>query len=203
MSKFKDFVERKEDFNCDSQTLFNEMAILNPNSLNKIRNAIQFIHQNNIKCVLVGGMSVSHYVADRKLTPDVDLLTVDIENLKQILQEQNVPYSQLAGNEQYEGITVPQFDADFLDANAGNAKLNHYILQTAVNSNIAGVSIPVIDPCVLTIMKFEIGRDKDTDDAFKLLPTLDKNALKVHLTALKGDLRTASAKEIWQYAKVM
>jgi len=188
----------------ESQSLFKEMAILNPNAITKTQNALQFIHQNNIPGVLIGGMAVSHFTQDRALTPDVDFLTPNMAGLKELLHAQNIPFQPLASSGDFGGISVPQIDADFLDANEGNTKFNHYILQTAVTARIGGVSFPVINAAVLTIMKFMIGRDKDTEDAFKLLPTIPKDALKSHLKALRNSITgDIDAKTIWDYRAMM
>ncbi len=193
----------------ESQSLYKEMAILNPNAIAKTQNAFQFIHNNNIKGVLIGGMAVSHFASDRALTPDVDFLVEDMAGLKQLLLSQKIPFQQLSssgitGSGANGGIHVPQIDADFLDAKQNNVVFNQYILKTAVPARIGGVSFPVINPAVLAIRKLDLGREKDIEDAFKLLPTIPKEMLKLHLKALQhvltGDI---DAKTIWSYASAM
>lgn len=200
-------VDLKDGALFDSQSLFKEMAVLNPNSIFKIQNALQFIHKHNIQGVLIGGMAVSHFTQDRPLTPDIDFLVVNMSELKTILQQERIPFealisSGMASDGAAGGIHVPSLDADFLDVNQGNSKFNHYILQTATTARIGGSSIPIINPIVLLIRKFDLGREKDLEDAFKLLPTVPLSALKTHLKAvqnmLKGDV---NAKTIWDYAK--
>ena len=188
----------------DSQSLFKEMAVLNPKAISKTQNAFQFIHQNNIPGVIIGGLAVSHYTHDRPLTPDVDFMVPNIAALKTLLQQQNVHFQPLASSGSFGGVYVPELDADFLDANEGNVNLNRYIFKTAVPGKIGGVSFPIINSAVLTIMKFIIGRDKDTNDAFKLLPTVPKAELKIHLNALRKYLpEDMSASTIWSYAQAM
>lgn len=197
-----DIVNLKESSLFDSFSLFKEMAVLNPNAITKTQNAMQFIHQNNIPGVIIGGIAVSHYTHDRSLTPDVDFLTSNIAGLKAFLQKQNIPFQPLASSGEFGGIYVPQLDTDFLDANEGNSGLNHYVIKTATVARIGGVSFPIINSAVLTIMKFIIGRDKDQNDAFKLLPTIPKAELKVHLKALSKYLpEDMNAKTIWSYAQ--
>jgi predicted nucleotidyltransferase len=208
MMDFRDYFMAKDTVNLtdislfESQFLFKEMAVLNPNAIAKTQNAFQFIHDNNIRGVIIGGMAVSHYTQDRKLTPDVDFLTADINAVKAALQKNQMVSRPLASTGDFGGIYVPQLDADFLDANEGSdVALNHYILKTAKTATIGGVTFPIIDPAVLMIMKFVIGRDKDQTDAFKLLPTLNKAELKTHLKALKGILPQGMAKTIWDDAQ--
>ena len=186
----------------DSPYLFKEMAILNPSSISKIGKAVEFMRENKISAVVIGGMAVSHYVADRALTPDIDFLINDISHLKEFLTSKGIRYQALASDGAYEGIQIPDLDADFLDAQAGNVQLNQYVMKTAQTAKISGSQVEIISPSVLCIMKFCIGRQKDMNDAFKLLKVVDKAQLKADLMALKkcltGDI---TAKEIWNYVQ--
>lgn len=207
MTTFREFlmseiVNLKESTLFDSISLFNEMAVLNPNAIAKTQTAMEFIHQNKIPDVIIGGIAVANYTTDRPLTPDVDFLTVNISGIKALLDSKNIPYQPLASTGEFGGIYVPSLDADFLDASVGNVGLNNYILAHATTAKIGGASFPIIDLAVLTIMKFIIGRDKDTNDAFKLLPKVPKNDLKMHLKALSRYLpEDMDAKTIWSYAQ--
>ena len=208
MTTFKEFVmssvNLKESTLFDSSSLFKEMALLNPHAINKTQAAMQFIHQYKIPGAIIGGIAVANYVSDRPLTPDVDFLTSDLHQLKIILGSQNMKFQPLASSGDFGGVYVPDLDADFLDANEGNSRLNHYVLQTATKAQIGGMSFPIINPEVLTIMKFIIGRDKDQTDAFKLLPVINKAALKVHLKALQKYLpQDMDARTIWSYAQAL
>lgn len=186
----------------DSQSLHAEMAVLNPNAISKTQKAMQFIHDNNIPGVIIGGIAVSNFTHDRALTPDVDFLTANIENVKSVLQKSKIPFQTLASTGPYGGIYVPDLDTDFLDANIGHSNLNHYILKNPTFAKIGGLNFPIINPAILTIMKFIIGREKDQVDAFKLLPTVPKEDLKIHLKALKNYLpEEIDAKTIWGYAQ--
>ncbi len=208
MSNFRDFMstfDLKRATAFDSPSLFKEMAILNPNTLNKIQSALQFITKNHIDGIIIGGVAVSHYVHDRPLTPDIDFLAKDLENVKLILQQSNIKFRALASTTgDYGGIFVPEIDADFLDANVGNVGLQTYALRTSKRAMIGGVLVPIIDPCVLAIMKLEIGRTKDLEDAFKLLAIAHKDVMRAHLKAvskfLTGDM---NAKMIWSYCQAI
>lgn len=186
----------------ESKSLFKEMAVLNPNAIEKTQRAMQFIHDNNIDGVIIGGMAVSNYTEDRPLTPDVDFLTGDIRQVETILKAQNIQYQSLASTGDFGGISVPFFDTDFLDANVGTSKLNHYIINNPTTATIGGVEMPIISKELLTIMKFVIGRNKDTEDAFKLLAKCDIAVLKSHLQKLKGVVDDEVRKDIWSYAKM-
>jgi hypothetical protein len=188
-----------------SQTLFKEMAVMNPNTIEKATKAMQFIHDNKIHGAIIGGVAVSNYTEDRPLTPDIDFMTSDLELVKKILDEKNIPYRPLALTGSF-GIAVPSMDLDFLDASNGNENevaMNSYIIQTAKNETIGGQQFPMIDPAVLTIQKFTIGREKDTKDAFKLLPIVSKEEIKKHLKKLKPFIDPDELSSIWTMAKSM
>ena len=57
--------------------------------------------------------------------------------------------------------------------------VNMNIIDSAVPSLIAGMTILVANPAALGIQKFVTGRSKDIDDAFELLSVCDKAKLKV------------------------
>lgn len=191
----------------DSTTLLREMAIQSPSALNKIHKAFAFVTDNNLQdeCVLVGGMAVAHWTS-RTITPDVDFLCRNINAVKAALSKDGIDFSAVtfANLGTTGGFTVPSFDADFLDPAGSNLPVNMNILDSAAPSTIAGMTIMVADPAALAIQKFVTGRTKDLDDGFKLLAVCDKAKLKVMLKKLQRDLpEEMSAKEIWNYAKVV
>jgi predicted nucleotidyltransferase len=186
----------------ESKSLFKEMAILNPNAINKTQKAMQFIHDNHIEGVIIGGIAVSHYTEDRPLTPDVDFLTNNIHQIEQTLKANGIEYHPLASTGDFGGVNAETFDIDFLDANVGMSTLNNYIINHHTTTTIGGVQMPIINKELLTIMKFVIGRNKDTDDAFKLLAKCNIATLKTHLQKLKGIIEDEIRKEIWSYTKM-
>jgi hypothetical protein len=193
--------------NFDSATLLREMAIQSPSALNKIHKAFAFVTDNNLqdKLVLVGGMAVAHWLS-RAITPDVDFLCRNINAVKAMLSKDGIEFSPVTfanlGTEG--GFTVQSFEADFLDPEASNSAVNMNILDNAAPSTIAGMTILVAAPASLTIQKFVTGRTKDLDDGFKLLSVCDLSKLKTMLKKLKHDLpEDMSAKEIWNYAKLL
>lgn len=187
-----------------SKTLFKEMALLNPNAIKKTTNAFQWVHDNQINGVLIGGMSVAHWTKDRTITPDVDILTSELSKVIELLQAQNIHYNNLASDGRYGGISVPSMDVDFLDATKGNVKLNQYILKTATPQMIGGISFLVIDPATLAIAKMWTGRNKDTEDSFNLMGSgnLNKKDFLYHLKMLSPTLKGSdiSPKELGDYA---
>ncbi len=155
----------------DSETLFNEINIQESDVLDKIQTGLTWLQDNHVNCVLIGGTAVAHYLPTaRTLTPDFDFLTPNFNQLKSLLSEQSIPAAPLASTNAEElGITVPEFNTDFLDINSGNKAINKYVIKTAITGNIGGVSLKIVSPEALVIMKFALGRDKDDNDAFALL----------------------------------
>ncbi len=205
---FRNFIESQVDlstsFLFDSKSLYKEMAIQNPDALNKTQNAMQFITDNKLSGVLVGGMAYSHHHIDRPNKTDVDFLTDDIEKVKESLARNSMIHAPLAGNDLFGGIQVPELDADFLDANVGNAGLNRYLMDTSQMANIGGVKFKVADPSVLAIMKLTTGRPKDMEDAFGLFSIVDIEKLKNHVKNLEKYLPDdTDAETIISYAQAM
>jgi len=200
MKKFSEWLCENTGFT--SQTLYQEMAIQSPSALEKIKKSFEFVKRNNINCVLVGGMAVAHYTS-RAITPDVDFLCPDIESVKTAASKENLKFKPVIYPElnQIGGIQIVDFDADFLDAKKANSEVNLKILSNALPAKIGGFNVLVADPATLTIQKFATGRNKDLDDAFKLLPLVDKSILKSTLKSVKDNLgNQIDAKTIWSYA---
>jgi len=157
----------------DSEHLYHEfMAIVEPAIRDKMIYGLLWLDENNIDAVLVGGAAVIHYLsANRSLTPDLDFLVRDLEKVKNLLESQNISYSPLIQSNGGDpiGITVGQFNLDLLDVNECNSRLNRYVMETSDKALVASVSLRIINPEALIILKFELGRDKDDDDAFALL----------------------------------
>lgn len=193
--------------NFDSATLQREMRKQTTSALDKIYQAFAFVAENEFQdeCILVGGMAVAH-CTHRTITPDIDFLCRNIGAVKASLSKDGIDFSPVtfANLGTAGGFTVSSFNADFLDPEASNSAVNMNIFDSAVPSLIAGMTILVADPASLAIQKFVTGRTKDLEDSFKLLAVCDKAKLKVMLKTLKNDLPEAmSAKEIWNYAKLL
>lgn len=193
--------------NFDSATLLKEMRKQTPSALDKIYQAFAFVAENEFQdeCILVGGMAVAHWLS-RAITPDVDFLCGNINAVQGALSKEGIEFSPVtfANLGTNGGLTVPSFDADFLDPRTANMPVNMNIIDSAAPSMIAGMTILVADPAALAIQKFLTGRTKDLDDGFKLLAVCDKSKLKIMLKKLKYDLpEDMSAKEIWNYAKTV
>ena len=184
----------------DSLNLFNEMAILQPGLLNKLQMGLQWIKNNNIHAVIIGGTSVVHYVtAARSLTPDIDFLTADMAIVADKANKDGLSVKPI-NMTSHRGLTIDEFDADFVDANHGGlAAIHRYILDHPQMAQIGGSSFPVIAPEVLCVMKFAIGRDKDDADAFLLLQsgTFTKEQYLKVVSDLRKSLKDVSTLKMY------
>lgn len=202
MQKFSEWLCEVDGFS--SKYLYNEMAIQSPSAIQKIKKSFEFVKRNNLDCVLVGGMAVAHYTS-RAITPDVDFLCPDIAAVKHAADKENLNVRPVvfADLNQSGGFQIVEFDADFLDAKKGNAEVNSQIIIHAEPTSIGGFTVLISDPSTLMIQKFVTGRNKDLEDAFKLLPLVDKSKLKSILKILKNKLGSEiDAKTIWSYTNI-
>lgn len=178
--------------NYTSQNLFEKVNYLTEEQINKISNALKWTTENVPNAVLIGGTATIHYISgSRNLTPDIDYLVNDINNVKSKLSFNNIQYDILDVGLGYSiGITVDDFNVDFLDSSIGNVQLNKLILSTSNTAMIGGYSVNINNPELLAIMKIELGRDKDTGDGFALLNSGKLNKAKYvgYLNTLKNGL---------------
>lgn len=190
---------KRKDF--DSKNLYKEWLQIEKNLSEKMVSGIKWIKVNDSDAVMIGAMAVVNYLPiPRKLTPDVDFLCTDIEQIKDKLTEQGIAFSYLYNNI---GITIEQFNLDLLGSKEGNKEINDYALHNFNFVKVAGTVIKTATPEALTLMKFSSGRDKDDADAFNLLKSNFFNKEKF----LKGieELRKhlPDANEIIRYTKLI
>ncbi len=190
MNKAKINLSIKEGF--ASKHLYEKISILETSTIKNIERGMQWVHNFIDDAVLIGGTSVVNYLKEgRDLTPDVDFLVKDISNLENKLNTAKLRFSFLRdSNGRNIGITVPEFNIDFLDAKAGNTSLHQLILKTFNLIMIGGTNLKICNPELLVIMKFEVGREKDLNDGFKILKAgvINKLTYLNYVNLLKNDL---------------
>lgn len=183
--------------NYTSQNLFEKINILTEEQINAISKGLNWTIINIPHAVLIGGTATVHYISGaRDLTPDLDFIVHDVGSLKSKLSIENITYSKLDVGYDYSlGITVDIFNTDYLDGSVGNIELNRLILQTPIKGNIGGHQVNIINPELLSIMKLNLGRDKDIYDGFALLSSGKVNAEKFnsYLYQLKDSLEDYEA----------
>ena len=176
--------------NFESENLFKKINLLNEEEIVKINKGLEWTARNAPNAVLIGGTATIHYISNaRELTPDIDFIVGDIDSIKTKLSVDSIKYQPL--NVGYTlGVTVPLFNTDYLDASVGNVKLNKLILSTANTALIGGIKVKIINPELLSIMKLELGREKDINDGLSLLTSgkLGKRKYVEYLQALKDTL---------------
>jgi predicted nucleotidyltransferase len=164
----------KENFS--SINLYNKLALLTECETSKIYLGIEWIIENYPEAVIIGGTAVVNFLdGGRDLTPDLDIMVDSIDVVKQRLDKDNTQYKIISVGGGNLGITVDKFNADFLDSNAGNIYLNKLVLKTFKTTIIGGKKLRVITPELLTILKIELGRDKDIDDGLALIASKKLN----------------------------
>jgi predicted nucleotidyltransferase len=178
--------------NYDSLNLFNKINLLNERELKRVNNGLGWTVNNYPSAILIGGTAVVHYLkGGRDLTPDIDFLVDELSNIKELLENNDILFKSLrAGNLGLIGITVDEFNCDYLDSNVGNVSINKLILKTFKIVNVGGFNVKIINPELLTIMKIELGRDKDVDDGLALIKSgiLNKEMYLKYLNVLKNDI---------------
>jgi predicted nucleotidyltransferase len=180
----------KENF--DSENLFEKFNLLTESEINRITLGIDWTNKYLPDSVVIGGTSIIYYLhSGRDLTPDLDYLVSKIEYTKFMLDKDKIRYSTInSGTNSNLGISVENFNTDYLDSNIGNTTLNKLILNNYNEGLINGRKCKIVVPELLTIMKFEISRNKDQDDAFALLASgkLNKSKYLNFLFQLKDTL---------------
>jgi hypothetical protein len=177
----------------DSINLFEKLSILNESEIASISTGLDWTTINEPSAVLIGGTALIHYLSkSRDLTPDIDYMVDEISKVKAKLENDDILFKSLrAGNIGLLGITVDEFNTDYLDSNVGNVLLNKLILKDYIYAKISNYDIRIITPELLAIMKIELGRDKDVNDGFALIQSgkLDKTKYLKYLNYLKNSLK--------------
>ena len=179
--------------NYCSRNLWEKVNLLTEEQIGNIKRGLEWTVNNFPNAVLIGGTATVHYITSaRDLTPDLDFLVNDIGLVRTRLSRDSISFERLyVGGEKSLGLVVEEFNTDYLDANVGNVKLNRLILTTPNTGNIGGYQVKIINPELLAIMKFELGRDRDINDAFLLLSSgkINIDNYKKYANELKGTLQ--------------
>lgn len=188
-----------------STNLYNKVMLLEKAAVSNMAYGMAWVKQHAIDACLIGGTAVVNYLhGGRNLTPDVDYLVSNMNDVRNKLTSDGIQFSPIKDNNGGGlGITVPKFNIDFLDPNSGNKFLNQVILRSKINTNIGGATVSIIRPELLAIMKLELGRQKDLDDAFALLQSgqLDKQTYIKFVEGLRGKL--SDYESIRSYAELI
>jgi len=174
----------KEEFG--SVNLYEKMSLLSESQVNEIYKGIEWTIKNYYSAVIIGGTAVVYYLTKgRSLTPDIDFLVEDIDDLKSKLFDDSIYFSPIVGDKGSIGVTVETFNTDYLDINAGNAAINKLILKTYKTVKVGGYAVKMIIPELLAIMKIELGRNKDIEDGLSLITSKTLNK-EVYLKLVNG-----------------
>jgi hypothetical protein len=179
----------KENFTTEN--LYNKFNLLTEAEVKRIMLGMDWTNKNYPEGIVIGGTSVVFYLhKGRDLTPDLDYLVDSINYIKTMLDKDKIAYSPIKSSSGNIGITAQQFNIDYLDANTGNVALYKLILKNYITGNINGRNCKIVIPELLTIMKIELGRDKDTTDGLALITSkvLIKEKYLKFVNILKNNL---------------
>lgn len=180
----------KENFT--SKNLFEKFNLLTEEDVNKITLGLDWINKRIPNSIIIGGTALAHYLPNsRDLTPDLDIMVLNLDFSKNALMKDNIEFRTItSGNNPNLGITIPKFNTDLLDSSTGNVSINNLILKNYNTGMLNNRQVKFIIPELLTIMKIEIGREKDTNDAFALLSSnvLNKAKYLQFVNMLKNNL---------------
>lgn len=179
---FKQFLEQS---GYDSANLFQQFKLLTEAEKRRIQAALDFVVSEQLPAVVIGGIAVAHYADKaRPLTPDIDFLTTHMQAVERQLKQHKIQFQSLAPLPGMQGIHVPSLEADFLEA---FRLIDKYVFHAAIPQQVGGYTVPMVAPAVLTIIKFAVARQKDTEDAFLLLQSksLSRESFLQHLHAME------------------
>jgi len=189
----------KQDF--DSENLYREWLQVEKNLSEKMQSGLRWIKENDSDAVIIGAMAVANYLLiPRKLTPDVDFLSANIEKVKIKLEESLISFRPLYNSI---GITVEKFNLDLLDSEEGNKKLNAFALSNYRFIKVAGVVVRMVTVEALTIMKFSSGREKDEADAFNLLKSGAINKEKFQREIKRFGKHIPNQEDLIRYSEII
>jgi predicted nucleotidyltransferase len=183
--------------NYSSPNLFNKINLLNEEQISKISKGIGWTLKYYPSAVLIGGTALVYYLhGGRNLTPDLDFMVDNLSKLKNILDDQDILYRPVRDvYNNVMGITVDEFNVDYLDSSIDNPILNKLILLSSRQGIIGGYRVKIINPELLAIMKLELSRQKDIEDGFALIQSgiLNKENYLKYLKILKNTLQDYEA----------
>jgi len=168
-----------------------KISLLSKSEVEKLYQGLTYTTIHFPQAVMIGGCSVVTYTKsnDRLLTPDLDFL-VDTDVVKHQLETDNINHQLLLDSkENIIGITINGF-TDYLDINTGNLQLNRIIITEYNTVTINDCNVGIIKPELLVILKLELSRNKDVEDALLLLQSgsMDKNLYLKYLKDLQPTL---------------
>ena len=181
----------------DSLYLYENFRVLGSQALDQLAGGLNWMIENEPGGVLIGGTAVVSYLdGGRMLTPDIDFMVRDIDKIKSMLGDAGLRFDPLIDNL---GITVEALNIDILSSGSGNPALNELIMQTPLVQKIGGIDLRVVNPELLFIMKMELGRDKDTDDAMLLLQSgvLRKSSFLGYMSDMGSSLNDPESLQIY------
>lgn len=183
--------------------LIHAISLLTQEQQKMIIDGISYTSNNFQSAILIGGCAVVAYIDEfRELTPDLDFL-IDLEIVKDRFTLDKMSSNPLINSKSESiGLSIRGF-TDYIDIKSGNPKLNDLIVSEWNIIHLMGHNLRIIKPELLTILKLELSRNKDLNDAFLLIGSgsLSKEVYLKYLSELQYDL--SDYESLLSYSKML
>ncbi len=154
-----------------SDLLNSAISKLRPFEKKQIFTGLEWLSNNGLlkNLVMIGGCAIATYCPGRELTPDFDLVASDFDLARIIVQLENddLEYKPLMTNSLI-GYQIPIYNVDVIKPGDGNDLIN-YAFKYCHSVELNSIKVKVIIPELLLIIKLLLGREKDLNDAFRLV----------------------------------
>ena len=167
-----------------------------------------FLEARGVPHALIGAGALAVHGASRA-TADLDLLVVDRRCLDrsfwETLPSENLSWELHVGDASDPLAGVARFSSkgDGVDVVVGRSGWQKSLIERAVPMNLGEVSVPVVRPSDLVLLKLFAGGPQDAWDISQLLLAGDREAItggvERHLSELPTDARTLWAEILARY----
>lgn len=170
-----------------------EFTRLKKQDQNKILMGLTILKESKTPVILVGGGSVVCYLQkNRDLTPDLDFICQNLEEMISFLHEKKIAIKDLIDSRgKYLGIGLIDYNIDILSESNFSFPFKKLLSTNSKSIFFNNHNLNMISPELLVIMKFTTSREKDINDAFLLLGSekLSKEKYLNCLNELKIELK--------------
>jgi len=155
-----------------SVLLDDALSKLSPTEYNQISEGLEWLSKNRVlnNLIMIGGCSVATYCSNRALTPDFDFVVQphDFHKIVELLEYEGMEYKPLVTNELI-GYQIPDFNIDFIINSVERKESLNFAFRFYNKMDLNSFEVKVIMPELLLTIKLLLGREKDLDDAFRII----------------------------------
>jgi len=152
-----------------SELLEDAISKLSLSSQKPILDGLTWFSKNGLlkNLVMIGGCAVATYCPERALTPDFDLVANDLDRIIERLEKEDLEHKPLFTHSLI-GYQIPTYNVDIIKPSYGNDLIN-FAFKYCHIVELKSIKVRVIIPELLLIIKILLGREKDLNDAFRLV----------------------------------